>query len=122
MQPVYCIGCRTHIPLAISNANKGYCPTCVPPPKVVPVVDPPKHAYCPQCQSIELEDIVHREPTSARTIWYTGVATSVFALFTCLWIMWVVTIPIALVGISLPWSKVTGTSRRCTACGNQWRI
>jgi len=29
MQPVYCIGCRTHIPRAVSNAGRGLCPDCL---------------------------------------------------------------------------------------------
>lgn len=29
MQPVYCIGCRAHIPDAVSKALRGLCPVCV---------------------------------------------------------------------------------------------
>ncbi len=29
INPVYCIGCREHIPNAISNAGRGLCPVCL---------------------------------------------------------------------------------------------
>jgi len=45
MNPVFCIGCRTHIPKAVSNSNRGLCPACVvkmqtpaPPPIQAPPV------------------------------------------------------------------------------------
>lgn len=40
VSPVYCIGCRTHIPRTASNANRGLCAACIakiqapPPPPV----------------------------------------------------------------------------------------
>jgi len=69
MQPTYCIGCRTHIPRALSNAGRGLCPVCIgkiqapqntppPPPMnagappVTPPIHqappPPQHVYAPQ--------------------------------------------------------------------------
>ena len=29
MQPVYCLGCRLQLPIAMSNANNGFCDDCL---------------------------------------------------------------------------------------------
>lgn len=45
MNPIYCVGCRSHIPRTVSSANRGLCPVCIaklqaptPPPASAPPV------------------------------------------------------------------------------------
>ena len=39
MNPIYCIGCRTHIPRTLSNTNRGLCSVCIG--KIQAPVPPP---------------------------------------------------------------------------------
>lgn len=51
MQPVYCVGCRQHIPRTVSAAGRGLCPLCLAKVQVVatpPSVAPPPVAGIPQ--------------------------------------------------------------------------
>lgn len=70
MNPVFCIGCRQHIPVAVSNAGRGLCPDCLgrlqqaqPAPSVAPpaVHTPYAHPAVPAPQP--------NQP------WYAGILT-----------------------------------------------
>ncbi len=85
MNPVYCIGCRQHIPQALSNAGRGLCPDCLakinqaqpapPQPSQVPPL--PNYAQ-PQYQQPPQSLYAHGIPTAVppslqqppRTPWY----------------------------------------------------
>jgi hypothetical protein len=52
--PIYCIGCRQHIPRTVSKSNRGLCPVCVAkiqathstaPPPAQPTPPPPNPQY-----------------------------------------------------------------------------
>ncbi len=39
--PIYCIGCRQHIPRTVSKSNRGLCPVCVAKIQATPSIAPP---------------------------------------------------------------------------------
>ncbi len=101
MQPVYCVGCRAHIPREISSMNRGLCPDCIaklnhvtPPP--VQAVPPPVH-YAgqgnaqqspspPPSPLLDFKNVPDLTPTQNLII--TGIAGLI-----CVLILWLVIIP-----------------------------
>jgi hypothetical protein len=149
MNPIFCIGCRQHIPDAVSKAGRGLCPECiaklnqtqaspqvqapqppplaVPPPQAVPTpqaIAPPQ-GLCPRCSSIQVLDkpVYNTNGTAVALRSGGAVITLLGALTVCLGIG-AVLLPIGIVlwvvGVFLPMRRLVSLSHQCHPCGFQW--
>lgn len=145
MQPVYCIGCRQHIPKVVSNFGLGLCPTCLNAKQAAQQAQTNAQAaaaaqvqaaqqakaqavyavatglgICPAYRSTNIEQVVNRTTNGSRgSLQAAGCMMGMISLF-CLWPLAIVGILLFLVGACQPASNVTGYSRICRYCGHRW--
>ena len=136
MQPIYCIGCRKHIPRALSNQNSGYCQVCdIPPPPPPaspdptpitdawkwitrkPVIAPP--ICCARCGSMNCREEIDRDNT-ARNI-MSAFSLITLALSCCLWPLIFVFLLLFFFALFIP-TSIRRAERVCYACGFVQRL
>jgi hypothetical protein len=119
MNPVYCIGCRQHIPQDLSNQGRGLCPVCVG--KVAPAAPPVASAMsCPNCRSTALNNV--EEPNGLEALKVTlyvvgGLLTAFGVLMICLYIgIFMIPVGLAML-IGAVFVPTKRKARLCGSCG-----
>jgi len=151
MNPVYCLGCRAHIPKHISNQGKGHCPTCLALQAQAQQAQAQaqqlqaqqaqaaaqaahqaiyNHATglgrCPQCSSPNIVEAPTRQANGAKNgLSGAGLVLMLIGALTfCLGggFLFIVGLILLIVGCCLPGDRVVSVSRYCNACGYRWQV
>lgn len=137
MNPVYCIGCRAHIPIALSNRNGGLCDACLQQraqatqqANAVSAAVAAGFSLCPHCHAVKVQSIPQYESSRSTNNGYVRAGLLLMMLsaaFLCcvpwaFFLMFGLGAIFILGGCLAPSRHIVSTTHHCTGCGAKWVV